>query len=174
MSKKIFDYFDKISCTKIQTLIYRSYTFVSCINCLKHHNLEKIILGQKIFDANYHFSFLSKYQHKYSKRTELGKNDRSFYGGNEYIVICFWNLLNRQNSGKMLRRDQIHSFEIAWKKLWRFSQIKCQVLLRKQNLPVDKSTFGIHQVKFVIQARPGFGNGGGVGQHAHGTVDLKF
>ena len=47
-------------------------------------------------------------------------------------------------------------------------------MIKKQNLPVNKSTFGIHQVKFVIQARPGFGNGSGVGQHAHGTVDLKL
>ena len=46
-------------------------------------------------------------------------------------------------------------------------------MIKKQNLPVNKSTFGIHQVKLVIQARPGFGNGGGVGQHANSTVDLS-
>ena len=30
------------------------------------------------------------------------------------------------------------------------------------NVPMDKSTLGIHQVELVIQSCPGFGNRGGV------------
>merc|ERR1711997_1000716 len=34
------------------------------------------------------------------------------------------------------------------------------------NIPVDKSTFGVHQVKLVIQSSPSFSNSSCVAQHA--------
>lgn len=37
---------------------------------------------------------------------------------------------------------------------------------------MDEGTLGVHQVELVIQTGPGLGNGGGVGQHAHGTLHL--
>ena len=37
---------------------------------------------------------------------------------------------------------------------------------------MDKGTLGIHQVKLVVKTSPGFSNGSGVAQHAHGTGDL--
>ena len=40
------------------------------------------------------------------------------------------------------------------------------------HVPVDKGTLGVHQIKFVVETSPGFGNGRGVGQHAHGTLHL--
>lgn len=30
----------------------------------------------------------------------------------------------------------------------------------------------IHQIELVVNAREGLGNGGGVGNHAHGTLDI--
>jgi hypothetical protein len=35
---------------------------------------------------------------------------------------------------------------------------------------VDESTFGVHQVEFVVKTSPGFSDGGGVAQHADGTL----
>lgn len=40
------------------------------------------------------------------------------------------------------------------------------------NIPVDEGTLCVHQVKFVVQASPCIGNGGGVGQHADGALYL--
>merc|ERR1719411_2358017 len=40
------------------------------------------------------------------------------------------------------------------------------------NIPMDKSTLGVHQVKLVIQTGPGLSNGSGVRQHADCTLDL--
>ena len=40
------------------------------------------------------------------------------------------------------------------------------------NVPVDEGTLGVHEIELVGKSRPGLGDGGGVGQHAHGTVDL--
>ena len=40
------------------------------------------------------------------------------------------------------------------------------------NIPVDKSTLGVHQIELVIQTSPGLGNGSGVGQHAHSSLHL--
>ena len=40
------------------------------------------------------------------------------------------------------------------------------------DVPVDKGTLGVHQIKLVVEARPGLGNGRGVGQHADSTLDL--
>merc|ERR1712156_1295988 len=40
------------------------------------------------------------------------------------------------------------------------------------NIPVDEGTLGVHKIKLMIQTSPGLGDGGGVGQHAHGTLDL--
>lgn len=37
---------------------------------------------------------------------------------------------------------------------------------------MDESALGVHKIELVRQRRPGLGNGGGVGQHAHGAVDL--
>ena len=40
------------------------------------------------------------------------------------------------------------------------------------NVPVDKGTLGVHQVKLVVQVGPGFPDGSGVGEGADGSVDL--
>ncbi len=40
------------------------------------------------------------------------------------------------------------------------------------NSPVNKSPLGIHQVELVVEPSPGLGDGGGVGKHADGTLDL--
>ena len=37
---------------------------------------------------------------------------------------------------------------------------------------MDKGSLGIHEIEFVIETSPSFGNGSGVGQHAHGTLDF--
>lgn len=39
------------------------------------------------------------------------------------------------------------------------------------DIPVDKGTLGVHEIEFVIKARPGFGNGGGVAEHGHASVN---
>ena len=39
-------------------------------------------------------------------------------------------------------------------------------------LPVDESTLGVHKIELMIKSGPGLSNGGGVGQHADGTLDL--
>jgi hypothetical protein len=40
------------------------------------------------------------------------------------------------------------------------------------NVPMDKGTFGVHEVKLVVKTSPSLSNGSGVGQHADGTLDL--
>merc|ERR1711937_165993 len=40
------------------------------------------------------------------------------------------------------------------------------------NIPVNKCTLGIHQVKFVVQSSPSLSNGGGAGKHANSSLDL--
>jgi len=40
------------------------------------------------------------------------------------------------------------------------------------NVPVDKGSLGVHQVKLVVKSGPGLSDGSGVGQHAHGPLDL--
>ena len=40
------------------------------------------------------------------------------------------------------------------------------------DVPVDEGTLGVHQIELVIQTSPGLGDGGGVAQHAHGTLHL--
>ena len=40
------------------------------------------------------------------------------------------------------------------------------------DVPVDESSLGVHQVKLMIKTSPGLGDGGGVAQHAHGTLYL--
>merc|ERR1719378_1826400 len=37
---------------------------------------------------------------------------------------------------------------------------------------MDKSTLGIHEIKFVIQTGPSFSNCCGVAQHTHSSLDL--
>ena len=39
-------------------------------------------------------------------------------------------------------------------------------------VPVDEGTLGVHQIKLVVKTSPGLGDGGGVAQHAHGTLYL--
>jgi hypothetical protein len=39
------------------------------------------------------------------------------------------------------------------------------------DVPVDEGTLGVHKVELVGQSGPGLADGGGVGQHADGTVD---
>merc|ERR1719495_1095380 len=40
------------------------------------------------------------------------------------------------------------------------------------HIPVDEGTLGVHQIKLVIQTSPRLSDGGGVAQHAHGTLYL--
>jgi len=40
------------------------------------------------------------------------------------------------------------------------------------DVPMDESSLGVHQVELVIKTSPGLGDGSGVAQHAHGTLDL--
>merc|ERR1719205_571621 len=40
------------------------------------------------------------------------------------------------------------------------------------NIPVNKSSLGVHEVKLVVKPGPGLGNGSGVGQHADSTSNL--
>ena len=37
---------------------------------------------------------------------------------------------------------------------------------------MDESTFGIHKIELMIESGPSLSNGGGVGQHADGSLDL--
>merc|ERR1711894_868967 len=39
-------------------------------------------------------------------------------------------------------------------------------------IPVDEGTLGVHQIELVIKTSPGLGDGGGVTQHADGTLYL--
>ena len=38
---------------------------------------------------------------------------------------------------------------------------------------MDEGALRVHQVELVVQTTPGLGDGGGVAQHAHGTLDLS-
>merc|ERR1711997_504795 len=40
------------------------------------------------------------------------------------------------------------------------------------NIPVDKGSLGVHQIELVVKSGPCFGNGGGVREHADGSLDL--
>ena len=40
------------------------------------------------------------------------------------------------------------------------------------DVPMDESTLGVHQIELVVETSPGLGDGGGVAQHADGTLDL--
>ncbi|KAF1768815.1 hypothetical protein GCK72_000628 [Caenorhabditis remanei] len=40
------------------------------------------------------------------------------------------------------------------------------------DVPVDEGTLCVHEIEFVVQTGPGLSDGGGVGEHAHGTWDL--
>ena len=37
---------------------------------------------------------------------------------------------------------------------------------------MDESPLGVHEIELVVQSSPGFCDGGGVGQHADGTLNL--
>ena len=39
-------------------------------------------------------------------------------------------------------------------------------------LPVYESTFGIHQIEFVIETSPSFSNSRGIRQHTNGSLDF--
>src|SRR5256885_12540064 len=41
------------------------------------------------------------------------------------------------------------------------------------NVPVDESSFGVHQVKLVIKSSPGFSDCGGVREHADCSLNLS-
>merc|ERR1711892_471471 len=41
------------------------------------------------------------------------------------------------------------------------------------NIPMNKSSLGIHKVKLVVKPGPGLSDGSGVGQHADGTSNLS-
>jgi len=40
------------------------------------------------------------------------------------------------------------------------------------DIPVDEGSFGVHKIEFVVQSSPGFGDSGGVAQHANSSLDL--
>lgn len=40
------------------------------------------------------------------------------------------------------------------------------------DVPVNEGTLGVHEVELVVKSGPCFGDGGGVGKHADGTLDL--
>ena len=40
------------------------------------------------------------------------------------------------------------------------------------DIPVNEGSLGVHQIKLVIKTSPSLGDGGGVAQHAHGTLHL--
>lgn len=40
------------------------------------------------------------------------------------------------------------------------------------HVPVNKGSLGVHEVELGVKSLPGLGNGGGVTQHAHGSVNL--
>ena len=40
------------------------------------------------------------------------------------------------------------------------------------DIPVDESSLGVHEIELVVQSGEHFGDGGGVGDHAHGSHDL--
>ena len=40
------------------------------------------------------------------------------------------------------------------------------------DVPVHEGTLGVHQIELVIETSPSLGDGGGVAQHAHGTLHL--
>ena len=37
---------------------------------------------------------------------------------------------------------------------------------------MDEGTLGVHKIELMVKTGPGLGNGGGVAQHAHGTLHL--
>ena len=37
---------------------------------------------------------------------------------------------------------------------------------------MDEGPLGVHQIKLVVKSGPGLGDGGGVGEHAHGALHL--
>jgi len=40
------------------------------------------------------------------------------------------------------------------------------------DVPVDEGSLGVHEIELVIKSSPGLGDGGGVGEHADGALDL--
>jgi len=40
------------------------------------------------------------------------------------------------------------------------------------HIPVDEGTLGVHEIELVVKTSPGLSDGSGVGQHAHGALDL--
>jgi len=40
------------------------------------------------------------------------------------------------------------------------------------DIPVNECSLGVHKIEFVIESSPSFGDGGGVAQHANGSLDL--
>jgi hypothetical protein len=48
---------------------------------------------------------------------------------------------------------------------------KLALLHTLTDVPVDEGALGVHEVELVVDAAEGLGDGGGVGHHAHGTLD---
>merc|ERR1712209_43462 len=40
------------------------------------------------------------------------------------------------------------------------------------NIPVNEGSLGVHQIKLVVKSGPSLSNGGGIGEHADGSLDL--
>lgn len=49
---------------------------------------------------------------------------------------------------------------------------KLSLLHALTHVPVHERTLRIHEVELVVEARPGLSDGGGVAQHAHGSLDF--
>jgi hypothetical protein len=41
------------------------------------------------------------------------------------------------------------------------------------NVPMHEGTLAVHEVELVVKSRPGLSNGGGVGKHGNGSLDVS-
>merc|ERR1719397_1504791 len=57
-----------------------------------------------------------------------------------------------------------HKFDLMYAKRTFFHTLS--------DIPVDEGTFGVHEIKLMIETGPSFGDGCGVAQHAHSTLYL--
>jgi len=72
-----------------------------------------------------------------------------------------------------LSRVKTNLFIILLKGSKIFSGLRELSLLHTfSDIPVNKSSLGIHEVKLVVKPGPGLGDGGGVGEHTDGSLDL--
>ena len=82
------------------------------------------------------------------------------------LVLCLNTLLALEAVGGHLLVIALESSQVL------ASLGELALLHTLTNIPVDEGTLGVHEIELVRQSGPGLGNGGRVGQHAHGAVDL--